>query len=81
MPTGGKPGRRGGRRLVVAMVLIALATWAIVDEPFSGARNDKGRVLLTITQDHGVDATDLPAIGLYMIAAGLIASWFAATRP
>jgi len=58
------------------MVLIALATWAVIDEPFP-----KGWVIVTLAPRHGIDSGDLPAIGLYLFAVGLIVSWLATTRP
>jgi hypothetical protein len=33
-----------------------------------------GPVLLSLTREHGIDAGDLPAIALYLVAAGL-ARW------
>jgi hypothetical protein len=57
------------------MVLIAVATWAVVAEPLPG-----GAVLLALTPEHGVDVADLPAIGLYLVALGLIGSWIGGPR-
>jgi hypothetical protein len=79
MPTSGGKQRRRAGRIVVAMVLIAVATWAMVVEPFSHGK-DKGQVLVTLTRSHGIDSTDLPAIGLYLVAAGLLGSWLGGSR-
>jgi hypothetical protein len=62
--------RSGRRRLALAIVLIVVATSAVVAEPFP-----KGRVLLSITSNHGIHSSDLPAIGMYLVAVGLVASW------
>jgi hypothetical protein len=58
---------RSIRRVVVAMLLVVMAVIAIVVEPFP-----KGFVLLAITNKHGIDAGDLPAIGLMVFAAWLL---------
>jgi len=58
------------------MVLIALATWMTVAAPFP-----KGLVLVSFTPEHGIDSGDLPAIGLYLVAVGLVASWITTSRP
>jgi hypothetical protein len=63
------------------MVLIAVATWAVAVEPFAAGPEAKGRVLLSITPNHGIDTSDLPAIGLYLVAVGLIAFWITSSRP
>jgi len=57
---------RSIRRMVVAMLLVVMGVIAIIVEPFP-----KGFVLLAMTNEHGIDAGDLPAIGLMVFAA-----WF-----
>ena len=79
-PTGGRRDWRRSGRLAVAMVLIAVATWAVVVEPFAAGPEAKGRVLLSITPNHGIDTSDLPAIALYLVAVGLIGSWMGGLR-
>jgi hypothetical protein len=54
--------------LVIALLVLAIATAMVVVEPFP-----KGPVLMALTAEHGVDVGDLPAILLYL-AAGWIAS-------
>jgi hypothetical protein len=55
------------RRRRLALVLAAVAVGLVVVEPFP-----KGRVLLSLTSTHGVDAGDLPAFALLVVAAGLV---------
>jgi len=55
------------RRRLLALVLAAVAVGLVVVEPFP-----KGRVLLSLTSTHGVDAGDLPAFALLVVAAGLV---------
>jgi hypothetical protein len=55
------------RRRLLALVLAAVAVGLVVVEPFP-----KGRVLFSLTSTHGVDAGDLPAFALLLVAAGLI---------
>jgi len=74
-PPGGDQHRRGSRRLALAMVLIVVATWAVVDEP-----GPRGPVILALTRTHGIDAGDLPAIALYLVAGGLMGSWISMSR-
>jgi hypothetical protein len=50
----------------LALVLAALAVGLVVVEPFP-----KGKVLLSLTSTHGVDAGDLPAFVLLLVAVGL----------
>jgi len=57
----------GSRRRLLALVLAAVAVGLVVVEPFP-----KGRVLFSLTSTHGVDAGDLPAFALLLVAAGLI---------
>jgi hypothetical protein len=54
------------RRRLVALVLVAVAAGLVVVEPFP-----KGTVLLSLTSSHGVDAGDLPACALLLVAVGL----------
>jgi hypothetical protein len=61
---------RSALRKVAATVLLAAALAAIVVEPFP-----KGVVLLALTEEHGVDAGDLPAIALLVAAGWLLRSW------
>jgi hypothetical protein len=60
--------RRCTRRIIVALLLL-MAVIAIIVEPLP-----KGFVLLPITEKHGIDAGDLPAIGLILTAAWLLRS-------
>jgi len=60
---GGKPRHR--RTLVV--VLTAAAIVIVVAEPFG-----KGVVLLSLTETHGIDSGDLPALAMLAIAGWLI---------
>jgi hypothetical protein len=48
-------------------VLAAVAIGLVVAEPFP-----KGEVLLSLTHAHGVDAGDLPALALLLVAACLV---------
>jgi hypothetical protein len=54
------------RRRVLALVLAAVAVGLVVVEPFP-----KGEVLLSLTQTHGVDTGDIPALGILLVAACL----------
>jgi hypothetical protein len=54
------------RRRVLALVLAAVAVGLVVVEPFP-----KGWVLLSLTRTHGVDAGDLPAVALLLVAVGV----------
>jgi hypothetical protein len=60
--------RRCTRRIVAALLLL-MAIIAVIVEPLP-----KGFVLIPITDEHGIDAGDLPAIGLILSAAWLFAS-------
>ena len=51
------------RRRILALVLAIAAVGMIVAEPFP-----KGIVLFSLTENHGVDAGDLPALALLLIA-------------
>jgi len=55
---------RSRRRL---LAVAAVAVGLVVVEPFP-----KGRVLLSLTSTHGVDARDLPAFAVLLVAAGLV---------
>ena len=54
------------RRRLLALALAAVAVVLVVVEPFP-----KGNVLLSLTSTHGVDAGDLPAFALLLVAVGL----------
>ena len=54
------------RRRLLALVLAAVAVGLVVLEPFP-----KGKVLLSLTSTHGVDAGDLPAVALLLVAVSL----------
>jgi hypothetical protein len=54
------------RRRLLALVLAAVAVGLVVVEPFP-----KGTVLLSLTSIHGVDAGDLPAVVLLLVAVRL----------
>ena len=54
------------RRRLVALVLAVLAVMLVVAEPFP-----KGEVLVSLTESHGVDAGDLPSVGLLLVAGWL----------
>jgi hypothetical protein len=62
------------------MVLIAVATWAVATEPLAAGPEAKGRVLLSLTEGHGIDTTDLPAVGLYLAAVALVGWWMSGSR-
>jgi hypothetical protein len=55
------------RRRLLALALAVGAVGLVVVEPFS-----KGKVLLSLTDTHGVDAGDIPALGMLLIAAYLV---------
>jgi hypothetical protein len=59
-----RPTRRWRRLL--ALVLAAVAVGLVVVEPFP-----KGEVLLSLTQTHGVDTGDIPALAMLLVAACL----------
>jgi hypothetical protein len=54
------------RRRLLALMLATVAVGMVVVEPFP-----KGDVLVSLTQSHGVDAGDLPAVALLLVAAWL----------
>jgi hypothetical protein len=54
------------RRRLLAFVLAAVAVGLVVVEPFP-----KGKVLFSLTATHGVDAGDLPACALLLVAVSL----------
>ena len=49
--------------MALALVLAAVAVGLVVVEPFP-----KGKVLLSLTSTHGVDAGDLPALAMLLVA-------------
>jgi hypothetical protein len=53
-------------RRLLALVLAAVAAGLVVVEPFP-----KGKVLLSLTPAHCVDAGDLPAVALLLVAVRL----------
>jgi hypothetical protein len=55
--------------LAVGFVLVVIATAMVIIEPFP-----HGAVLLPLTHEHGIEAGDVPAIALYLVAA-LLALW------
>jgi hypothetical protein len=54
------------QRRLLALVLAAAAVGLMIMEPFP-----KGKVLLSLTSSHGVDAGDIPAVALLLLAAVL----------
>ena len=60
------PTKTRRRRRLQALVLVAAAIGLVVVEPFP-----KGEVLFSLTHTHGVDAGDLPALALLLVAACL----------
>jgi hypothetical protein len=60
---------RRAARLAIGFVLVVVATGIVIIEPFP-----HGGVLLSLTREHGIDAGDVPAIALYLVAA-LLALW------
>ena len=52
--------------MALALVLAAVAVGLVVVEPFP-----KGKVLLSLTSTHGVDAGDLPALAMLLVAVVL----------
>ena len=61
-----RPMQTGRRRRLQALVLAAVAVGLVVVEPFP-----KGGVLLSLTESHGVDVGDLPAVALLLVAVYL----------
>jgi hypothetical protein len=55
------------RRRLLALALVTVAACMLVTEPFP-----KGVVLVSLTQSHGVDAGDLPALVLLVVAGWLV---------
>ena len=64
MPT---PQSARSRRRLLALALVTVAACVLVTEPFP-----KGIVLVSLTESHGVDAGDLPALVLVVLAGWLI---------
>jgi hypothetical protein len=54
------------RRRLLALALAAVAIGLVVLEPFPN-----GQVLLSLTDTHGVDTGDIPALALLLVAVGL----------
>ena len=54
------------RKRLLALALAVLAVLLVVVEPFP-----KGEVLVSLTEAHGVDAGDLPSLGLLVVAGWL----------
>jgi hypothetical protein len=54
------------RRRLLALALVTVAACIIAAEPFP-----KGAVLFSLTESHGVDAGDLPALALLLVAGWL----------
>jgi hypothetical protein len=54
------------RRRLLALALAAVAIGLVVLEPFP-----KGEVLLSLTDTHGVDIGDIPALAMLLAAAYL----------
>lgn len=53
-------------RRMFAVVLVAVAIGMVILEPFP-----KGVVLLSFSETHGIDAGDLPALALLLVAVWL----------
>ena len=54
------------RRRLLALALAILAVLLVVAEPFP-----KGALLASLTESHGIDAGDLPALSLLLVAGWL----------
>jgi hypothetical protein len=55
------------RRRLLSLALAAVAIGLVVLEPFP-----KGEVLLSLTDTHGVDTGDIPALATLLVAAYLV---------
>jgi hypothetical protein len=55
--------------LAIGFVLVVIATAMVIIAPFP-----HGATLLVLTHEHGIEAGDVPAIALYLVAA-LLALW------
>ena len=55
------------RRRLLALAVAAVAIGLVVLEPFP-----KGEVLLSLTDTHGVDTGDIPALAMLLVAAYLV---------
>jgi hypothetical protein len=53
-------------RRLLAVALAAVAIGLVVLEPFP-----KGKVLLSLTDTHGIDTGDIPALAMLLVAAAL----------
>jgi hypothetical protein len=54
------------RRRLLALALAAVAIGLVVLEPFP-----RGEVLLSLTDTHGIDTGDIPALAMLLVAAAL----------
>ena len=54
------------RRRLLALAVVTVAACMLAAEPFP-----KGAVLISLTDSHGVDAGDRPALGLLLLAGWL----------
>ena len=61
-----RPTAARGRRTLLALAFAAVAIGLLVLEPFP-----KGEVLLSLTDTHGVDTGDIPALAMLLVAAYL----------
>jgi hypothetical protein len=59
-----RPTAASRRRRLLALALAAVAIGLVVLEPFP-----KGEVLLSLTDTHGVDTGDIPALATLLVAA------------
>jgi hypothetical protein len=55
------------RRRLLALALAAVAIGLVVLEPFP-----RGEVLLSLTDTHGVDTGDIPALAMLLVAAYIV---------
>jgi hypothetical protein len=62
----GAPEDARRHRRLLAVALAVLAVLLVVAEPFP-----KGALLVSLTESHGIDAGDLPALGLLLVAGWL----------
>jgi hypothetical protein len=62
-----RPTAARGRRTLLALALAAVAIGLLVLEPFP-----KGEVLLSLTDTHGVDTGDIPALAMLLVVCYLV---------
>jgi hypothetical protein len=62
----GPPEDARRRRRLLAVALAVLAVLLVVAEPFP-----KGALLVSLTESHGIDAGDIPALALFFVAGWL----------